>query len=240
MTLVWAHRGASAYAPENTVAAFALAVEQGAHGIELDVQLSSDGHLVVIHDEKLNRTTDGSGWVSQHSLAQLKRLNAAKRWRKFRGERIPLLAEVFDSVADSGCTINVELKNTEVAYPGLEEKVLALIDEFGVADRVWLSTFNHESLHSMRRNGVSMPMGLLSNDLMFEPWKYAAALGTQAFHPAGWAVRERRVVDECHDLGLGVHVWTVDDEDELRRMAEWGVDAVFTNRPDVALRVLDA
>lgn len=238
MTVVWAHRGASAYAPENTLSAFELALKQGAHGIELDVQLTSDGQLVVIHDETLDRTTDGSGWVGEHSLAELKALDAGVGWADYGGERIPMLAEVFDLVADSSMIINVELKNTEVAYRGLEEKVLALIDEFGLAERIWLSTFNHESLHGLRQSGVPMPLGLLSNDLMFEPWKYAAALGLQAYHPAAWAVRERSVVDESHALGLGVHVWTVDEPALLRRMADWGVDAVFTNTPDVALRVL--
>lgn len=238
MTSVWAHRGASAYAPENTLAAFRMALEQGAHGIELDVQLSRDGELVVIHDERVDRTTNGTGWVADHTLAELKRLDAGRRKRGFARERIPLLAEVFDLVADSDCTINVELKNSEVAYPGLEDAVLALISEWGVADRVWLSSFNHESLRDLRAGGVGMPLGLLTQDVMVEPWKYASALGMQAFHPAGYAVRDRSVVDESHAAGLAVHVWTVDDPSDLRRLSDWGVDAVFTNKPDVALSVL--
>ncbi len=238
MTLVWAHRGASAYAPENTLAAFRLALEQGAHGIELDVQLSRDGQIVVIHDERVDRTTDGTGWVADRTLAELQGLDASLGMPGFAGERIPLLSEVFDLVSDSDCTINVELKNTEVAYPGLEDAVLTLIAERGIEDRILLSSFNHESLLGLRRGGVTMPLGLLTQDILVEPWAYSAALGMQAFHPPGYAVRSPELVDESHAAGLAVHIWTVDAPADLRRFSDWGVDAVFTNKPDDALRVL--
>ena len=150
MPKVWGHRGASGVAPENTLPAFDLARRMGADGVELDVQLSADGRLVVIHDETLDRTTTGSGPVAARTLDELRTLDAGRGLAGYAGARIPTLDEVFELFAGTPVVVNVELKNSVVAYPGLEEKVLALVAAAGMADRVLLSTFNHLSLVRLR------------------------------------------------------------------------------------------
>lgn len=239
MTQVWAHRGASADAPENTLPAFELAAEQGADGVELDVQLTRDGEVVVMHDETLDRTTDGSGWVADQSLDELRRLDASAGRPGFAGTRVPTLAEVLTLARGAGLVVNVELKNNEVAYVGLEERVLDEVAAAGMARRVVLSSFNHQSLRLLARLAPDVPRGALYSDPLFQPWEYAVRLGVRALHPPLRVVRSR-LVERCRGRALAVHAWTVDDVGDLRRVVALGVDAVITNHPARARRVVDA
>ena len=233
MTSVWAHRGASGYAPENTLPAFELALEQGADGFELDVQLTRDDEVVVIHDETLERTTDGHGWVADHSLEDLKKLDASFGRDAYAGTRIPTLGEVFDLVRDTVTTVNVELKNSRMAYKGLEERVLALVEEHDMAHRVVISSFNHYSLRHLVGLGCELPLGALYSEPLWKPWQYATKLGATALHPSLAATR-RKIVERSHAHDLAVHVWTVNEPDDLKRMIALDVDAVITNHPDIA------
>ena len=240
MTQVWAHRGASRYAPENTVPAFELAVAQGAEGVELDVQLSSDGQLVVIHDETLERTTDGTGRVVDHSLARLRTLDASAGHDGFEGVRIPTLTEVLEVVAPTALTVNIELKNSEVDYPGLEEKVLAAVAAFELGPRVVLSSFNHYSVRKLRSLAPDAALAAIYTDPLFRPWRYAKALGVGAIHPPAPCVFGPGFVSKAHKAGIAVRPWVVNGERALRWMLRCGVDAVFTDAPDFALTVRDA
>ena len=134
-TKVWAHRGASAYAPENTLEAFLLAAEQGADGVELDVQLTKDGEMVVVHDEEIDRVSDGSGFVKDYTLAELKNLNFNKTHLEYQNVKIPTLREVYEALKPTGMTINVELKTGIFWYKDLEKKVLELTKEMEMEDR---------------------------------------------------------------------------------------------------------
>ena len=234
---VWAHRGASGSAPENTLPAFEMAIEQGADGIEFDVQLTRDDHVVVIHDETLERTTDGHGWVADHSLEDLKKLDASAGLDGFAGVRIPTLAELFDLVTDADLRLNVELKNSRIPYQGMEERVLGLIEQYGVADRVIISSFDHNSLRGLAESGATIPLGVLYSDPLWRPWNYAVKLGASALHPSLSATRPK-VVERSHEAGLEVNVWTVNEPDEVERVAELGVDALITNYPARAREVL--
>lgn len=238
VTKIWAHRGASGAAPENTLPAFELAVEQGADGLELDVQLTRDDHVVVIHDETLERTTDGNGWVADHSLEDLKKLDASYGHDGFAGVRIPTLAEVCNLVRDVPIVLNVELKNSQIPYVGLEERVLGIIDECGVRDRVIISSFDHNSLRGLAQADVGIPLGVLYSDLLWRPWRYATRLGASALHPALASTRQR-MVERSHEAGLEVNVWTVDDPGDVRRVAGFGVDALITNVPESVRQVLE-
>lgn len=233
MTEVWAHRGASGYAPENTLPAFELALEQGADAFEFDVQLTRDDEVVVIHDETLERTTDGNGWVADHSLEDLRKLDASFGHEKFAGARIPTLVEVFELVRDTGTTLNIELKNSRMAYKGLEERVLALVEAHDMAHRVVVSSFNHYSLRHLVGLGTQVALGALYSEPLWKPWQYAAKLGATALHPSLAATR-RKIVQKSHEHGLAVHVWTVNEPDDLKRMVALDVDAVITNYPNVA------
>ncbi len=237
MTEIWAHRGASGYAPENTLAAFELAVRQGAEGVEFDVQLSSDGTPVLIHDEKVDRTTNGRGWVKDHSISELQALDARAGREGFAGTRIPTLEEALGLLAVTGVTINIELKNSQVSYPGLEEKVLAAVAEFGIGDRVVLSSFNHYSLKRLQMLGAQCPLGMIYTDPLYQPWRYAVQLGVSALHPPRHLVFRRGYVRNAHAVGLAVRPWVVNRPRDLLRMIRLGVDAVFTDVPDLALAV---
>ena len=239
MTSVWAHRGASAKAPENTLAAFRLAHELGADGVELDVQLTADGQVVVIHDETLDRTTSGKGPVGVRTLRQIKALDASNGREGYQGESVPTLDEVLDVLGPTGMNLNIELKNSVEPYPGLEQAVLGIVDAAGLAERVIYSSFNHISATQLARSSQPSRVGLLFSDVLTEPWGYAQRLDMAALHPHWKYVQfVPETIERCHALGMDINVWTVDDPGTVRRLADLGADAVITNRPDVARTVL--
>lgn len=232
---IWAHRGASGEAPENTLEAVDLALRQGADGVEIDVQLSSDGEVVVLHDESVNRTTDGKGAVRELAWSTLRALDASGGDDRFAGARLPRLADVLDLTRD--VVLNIELKNDEVPYPGLEEKVLDAVASAGAGNRVVYSSFNTASLTRLAALGVTAPIGLLYSRLLLRPGRDAQRVGATAVHPplrtvGGWLVRR------VHRRGLPLHVWTVNDPDDVRRMARLGVDAIITDVPGTARAAL--
>lgn len=150
---IFAHRGASAYVPENTLPAFEKAVDIGADGVELDIHLSRDGRLVVIHDEMLDRTTNGHGFVKDFTLAELKKLDASKTMTNsgFCNLRIPTLGEVYELLADTELLVNVEVKNSIFLYPGILEKALEAEAKYGMSGRVLYSSFNHYAMQELKR-----------------------------------------------------------------------------------------
>jgi len=225
-------------APENTLPAFALALGQGADGVELDVQLTRDDEVVVIHDETLERTTTGRGWVADHSWADLRALDASGRRPGFAGTPIPLLAEVLELLADSDALANVELKTDAMPYHGIEERVLEVVEASGVGDRVVFSSFNHHTLRTLRRLGAPQPLGALLSDRLLKPWQYAAGIHVAAIHPPVRAVT-RKFVTKSHARGLKVNAWTADTERDLRRLLAYGVDAIITDVPELAVQLRD-
>ena len=240
MTQIWAHRGARREAPENTLPAFELAIAQGADGVEFDVQLTADGTVVVIHDETVERTTDGTGPVVGFGLSELRGLSASAGFESYVGVQIPTLADTLALLAPSGLMLNIELKNSEEDYPGLEEKVLAAVAAHGIADRVVLSTFNHYSLKKLQELGAPSQLGMLYTDPLYKPWRYAAKLGVGAIHPPARFVLSHGWVRKAHEAGLAVRPWVVNSERQLGRMFRWGVEAVFTDVPAAAIALRSA
>ncbi|WP_294527344.1 glycerophosphodiester phosphodiesterase [uncultured Allofournierella sp.] len=234
---VFAHRGASQYAPENTLEAFRLAMEQGAEGIELDVHLSADGELVVIHDETLERTTNGTGLVKDHTLAQLQALRADNHMEGFEAAHIPTLRQVLELVRPGNMQVNIELKTGILWYEGIEEKTLELVKELGMQDRVVYSSFNHYSIEEVRRLDPTAETAYLFSDVIFEVEKYAARRGVKGLHPALWHVKMADFLTDYLQSGLAVRVWTVNRPEDMRLLMERGVDAVITNDPALALQV---
>lgn len=149
---VWAHRGASGYAPENTMDAFRKAIEMKADGIELDVHLTKDGEVVVIHDEVLDRVSDGTGRVQDFTYNELKKFNFNKLHPEYKEEEIPTLEEVYQLIKPTDLTINVEMKTGNTFYPGMEDKVLELTKKYDMMDRIIVSSFNHYTIRSMKEN----------------------------------------------------------------------------------------
>ncbi len=234
MSLIYGHRGASGHAPENTLEAFRLCMEMGADGFELDVHMSLDGELVVIHDETVDRTTNGTGLVRDLTLAQLKSLDASCGMEAYRGARIPTLGEVFDLVRDTGHIVNVEIKTDEWFYPQLEEKCLALAKEKGLEDRILYSSFNHYTLMKLRQLKPDAKLAMLFGDIMVKPWEYAKPLNVDYLHPMKMNIYVPGFPEGAADAGYGVNMWTINDPETMQQCLKTGA-GIITNYPDVAV-----
>jgi glycerophosphoryl diester phosphodiesterase len=235
-----AHRGASLNAPENTLAAFALAVQQGADAIELDVKLCATGEPVVIHDRTVDRTTNGTGEVARLSLSALKELDAGSWFdAEFAGERLPTLDEVFRRVGRD-TLINVELTNYQRPLDGLPKAVAGVVRDRGLEARVWFSSFNLISLRRIRRLLPDTPGGLLLVRGGERPFiRRVAAWITpyDAVHPEFSDLSED-YIRRIHLEGRPVFTYTVNDPEDIRRTAAMGVDGIFTDDPTVARLVV--
>jgi glycerophosphoryl diester phosphodiesterase len=240
--LIFAHRGACRVAPENTLPAFQAALDLGADGVELDVQYSSDGKLVVIHNPTLDETTDGTGRVTAHSFEELRVLDAGARFDpRFAGTRIPSLDEVL-ALLRSKLLVNIELKALDPATFGLGVDVVAAVRAHDMTDQVVLSSFNPLALRKAKQAGPEIECALLlAPDL---PGWMRREL-TRRFSRADGLHPEFPMVDTAYlararKLGLPVRVWTVNEEADMRRMIELGVDAIITDVPDVLKALLTA
>lgn len=252
-TKIWAHRGSSGFAPENTIPSFEIAKELDVDGIELDVQMTKDGELVVIHDETINRTSDGKGYVKDYTLEELRSFNFAKNKPAFGFAAIPTLREVYELFRDTDYVINVELKTGIIAYDGsdvlvgstvgtdggkmpvdkrcMEEKVHELTVEMGMEERVIYSSFNHVSILKMQQYITKEQTAFLFSDGWLGPASYGAAHNVQAMHPTLYYPEMENMVRKCHEKGMRVHVWTVNEEEHALRLRRMGVDAIITNHP---------
>jgi glycerophosphoryl diester phosphodiesterase len=247
--LVFAHRGGSALGPENTVAAFDRGIAAGADGIELDVHLSADGVVIVHHDATLDRTTDGSGPVRTRTAAELQRLDAACRFGAAQGFPlrgagicVPTLAEVLHRYPDR--RLIIEMKENTVA---MGEAVAAVVRATGAADRVCAAGFGLRAAWAARRVLPEMATSATHTEVrlaLYRSWlrwpvRHAPYGGYQVPEHAGRIrVVSRRFIRHAHDGGLRVQVWTVDHADDMRRLLGWGVDALISDQPDVAVRVV--
>lgn len=238
--LIFAHRGVSSQCPENTLAAFRRAIEVGADGIELDVHRSKDGHLVVCHDETVDRTTDGKGIIQEMTVKDLSQLDAGEWFgRSFKGERIPLLEEVLALLKPTTLALNIELKTDYFFYPGIEEETYSLIHTYGMEERVILSSFNHHTVLRFKRLAPRVRTGILYSCHLYEPHRYATSLGVNALHPP-MHLASSEVIQEAHEAGLSVHGWFSREEFDETRARQYlgsGVDILITNYPQEYLVV---
>lgn len=237
--LVIAHRGASMYAPENTFAAFDLAIQMGADAIELDTRLAADGTPVVIHDHTLERTTDGCGRISSKRIEEIKLLDAGSFFdKRFAGERIPTVEEVFSAVGQK-ILINVELNNYASPFDRLPEIIVDLVRKEGLSDRVLFSSFNPMALRRAQRAGPEIRRAALFGRgpkgvrLIFE-----AFTAYSSVHPEVSLVNQE-TVDKHHGAGQKVNVWTVNDESVMMKLLSMGVDGLITDAPDIAQKVIE-
>jgi len=228
-----AHRGASSYAPENTFAAFDLAIEMGARHLELDVHFSSDGHLVVIHDDTVDRTTDGSGPVTSRSLAALTALDAGAWFDpRFKGERIPTLGAVLERYW--GAHLHVELKGHSA---GLAQRAVDMIRSSGIATNVTITSFQKAKLEETRAYAPELPTGGLVGEVSDAVVAQARAMGLTQLCPRAGAVTPE-LVSRLHAEGLVVRAWGVATEDLMRQVVTAGADGMTVNFPDKLLAYL--
>ncbi|MCA0988442.1 glycerophosphodiester phosphodiesterase [Guptibacillus algicola] len=231
-----AHRGASGYAPENTMAAFEKAVDMKADLFELDVQLSKDGEVVVIHDTSVDRTTNGTGKVKEHTLEELRSLDAGSWFdESFTGERIPTLGEVLDQYRGK-IGILIEIKSPSL-YPGIEQKVADELKERNMHkptnNKIIVQSFDHDSVQTFHNILPSVPVGVLVynpthlTDISLKEFsRYAEYVNP------GKSLVDEEVVDRIHDYDMDIHPWTARDRESVEALKEAGVDGIITDYPD--------
>jgi glycerophosphoryl diester phosphodiesterase len=236
--LVFGHRGAKAYAPMNTLPAFELAAQQGADGVELDVQFSKDRALVVIHDFTVDSTTNGEGRVRDMTLAQLKELDAGSWFGDaFKDTRIPTLDEVFEAVGNH-LFINVEIKVESNSTDGIEQAVADLIARRNVQRRVIVSSFDLPVLERLRKIAPGIPIGFLHFNLLREAEiSRLRDLDFEAIHPHHLLI-DSEYMAWAHTNGYRVNTWTVNEHDRALELRNLGVAAVISDNPDVILNAL--
>ncbi len=227
-----AHRGYSFRYPENTLVAFAKAIEAGADMIELDVRLSKDGHLVVIHDERIDRTSDGTGRVADLTLGELKRYTYNNHLPDFGFVEIPTLAEVIDLAGDR-VSLNIEMKNPPARRAGMAEKLAELLEGDACKAKVTVSSFDHYALAEMKRIAADIKTGMLYGALWVTFADEVRTLGVSSVHPGMDALDPQQLL-WAKDRGLNVFAWVVHDKDTLERCRSSGfVDGVMVNDLDL-------
>ncbi|MDD2213168.1 MAG: glycerophosphodiester phosphodiesterase [Oscillospiraceae bacterium] len=239
MTRCYAHRGFSGVYPENSLLAFQTAIATGCDGIELDVQLTRDAVPVVIHDETVDRVTNGKGQVKDLTLAQLKQLLIhATDLSQEQPQQIPTLEAYFELVKHQPVMTNIELKNSSWYYEYMEQDVINLVRRYELSDRIIFSSFNHASMLLCHELAPDIPTALLTDQpSLGNIAAFAQALGCSYLHPYYPSVDEA-LLTSCHDRGIGVNTWTVNQAADMARLQALGVDGLITNYPDLALTVL--
>ena len=238
--LIYAHRGANKDSPENTLSAFKLARQQGADGIEMDVKLTADGEVVIMHDQTVDRTTDGHGLLRNFRLADLRRLDAGAWFDvQFRGERVPRLAEVFETLKDT-ILYDVELTNYGTPFDSLLAKVLALIHRYGLERNVMVSSFNPLNVARFRIQAPAIPGGIIA--LRGLPGALSRSIVGRWFAPRAvipvYLDLTSEYIRRQKALGRMVIPWTVNDAADMRRLVDWGVDGLITDVPHLARKTL--
>ena len=237
--LIMGHRGSSAYSPENTLPAFAMAADMGAFGVELDVMHTKDGELVVCHDMDLARVCGAEGFVHDLTLEELRSHNYAGKYAEKYGKvDIPTLEEVYNLLKPRGLYINVELKHSGTEFV---RKVHDLTIKCGMQDKIIYSAFNHFNLTDLLEYDPTVFVAPLYGAELVKPADYAKLFGAKAIHPHfSQLLTHPDIVERAHELGIRVHTWTVDEPEHIRLLCEMDVDAIITNKPDIALEIANS
>lgn len=233
---VMAHRGFSGVYPENTMSAF-INAEGKADAIELDVQLSKDAQVVVIHDETIDRVTDGTGFVRDYTLSELQKFNAAEIKKEFSDcpvevEKIPSFEEYCSWVCKTNLETNIELKTGVFYYDGIVQKTVEIVKKYGLEERVMFSSFNHLSLIQAKKIAPEIPCGILVPERGFgNAGIYCRQFGFEYFHPCYKSLTAEDV-ELCRKNGIKINVWTVDDMAGLEKISRLNVDGIISDFPE--------
>ncbi|GKU81124.1 glycerophosphodiester phosphodiesterase [Niallia sp. NCCP-28] len=239
MSLVFAHRGYSAKFPENTMISFQQAEKVCADGIELDIQMTKDGELVIIHDEKVDRTTNGSGYVKDYLYKDIRTLDAASKYNG-NGQKmqIPSLHEFFEWLQQTNIICNIEFKNNKLPYKGMEEKTVELIRQYGLENQIIFSSFNHYSMVLCNQIDPAIETALLFSDGIYRPWMYAKAIKANGIHPNQRLINKEFIRDS-ESFGIKVRAYTVNDPKKMKLFADSGISALITDDPSLAKSMLN-
>lgn len=232
---IFAHRGASADYPENTLPAFIAASKLAVDGVELDVQRTKDGVLVISHDERIHRTSNGKGFLRELTFAELRKLDFGS-WKdeKFKNTRIPTLREVLAVFKDTHHQINIELKTDVFEYKGIEDEVITVVSELNMTDRIIYSSFDHCMIETMLKKTSKNEIGVLFEKILVNLHEYGQAIGSNKLHISLVAAK-RGIMSESIQKGSIFRVYTVNKIGDYDLMEELGVEAIFTDHPEKML-----
>ena len=240
--LLFAHRGFSGIYPENSPLAFRMAAEKtNADGIESDVHLSKDGQLVIFHDASVERTSNGTGFIRDLTYAQLLELDIGA-WKspEFAGQHIWTLGQLLDFCREARMLLNLELKNYEVFYDGLEQRVIDEVCARGMQEQVFVSSFNHISMQRFKDLCPEIETGLLYDKPLLDMEHYLLPSNADNMHPRYMLLQyQPELMDLFHSRGMKVNTWTVNDAADMRDMIHRGVDGIISNYPNLLCRVAD-
>ncbi len=228
----YAHRGFSGHYPENTMLAFQKAIDAGCEGIELDVHLTKDNHLVIIHDEKIDRTSNQHGLVKDMTYKELCSVDFSYKYTaQFGFQKIPSLREYFELVKNKAIITNIELKTGVYEYPGIEKAVYDLICEYNLQKKVVISSFNHNSVMRMKTLDSKIECGFLSETWILDTGSYVSSHNIEAFHP-DFHMLTPKETDDLKKHGVKINTWTVNEEADILNMIKKEVDGIISNYPD--------
>lgn len=235
MKLNFAHRGSLTEAPENTLSAMKKALDHNAKAIELDIQLTKDGHMVVVHDQKLTRfNPDYPKWIKDYTLQEIKSIDIGSSFSKeYAGETLATFEEVL-RILPEDVLLNVEIKNIPIIYDGIEEKLIRTLKAHNRLENIIISSFDHAALQKVEQLAPDIPLGLLIYYRILKPWEYAKNCGLTlaSVHPH-YSYTDKQLIDEFHKLGLKVYPYTVSDMGTYHKLVDLGVDGVFSNNPEI-------
>lgn len=239
MTVNFAHRGASGCYPENTMLSFKKAIEMGCTGIETDVQMTRDGSLILMHDERVDRTTNGTGFVKDYTFEEIRKLDAGGFFSKeFIGEKVPAIEELIELVKDKDIIINFEIKSGIIIYDKIEEKLIDTIYKYGIEKKVILSSFNHYSMVMCKRLSKEIKTGLLYMEGIYRPERYCRFVGADALHPYFYTLR-KEIIDEIKREKVMINTFTVNEEKYMKYLLKEKVDGIITNYPDKLKKLME-
>lgn len=241
-TKVYGHRGAMGKYPENTMLAFNKAVEMGVDGLEIDVHLTKDKKVVVMHDTSLDRTTKSSGLIKEKKLYDIQHIEISQAYNTFEEydstwdkERIPLLTECLTMYKDEGVDINIELKTGAEDYPGIEEEIYHIISPLDMLDKVVLSSVNLDTLVKLKKLDKNLRVAFLSKQVPENPKAFIEEYGLEALHLSVAAINKS--TEDLSEIAQSLRVWVVNDEENARKLFDMGVGAVMTDYPDKVLKI---
>lgn len=233
MTLNIAHRGYSGKYDENTMKAFIKAIEFNADGIETDVQLTKDNIPVIIHDETIDRTTNGSGFVKDYIF------NEIQRFKTINGEKIPRLEDLLEIFKKSNLKVlNLELKNSIINYEGLEKIVLDLVKKYNIEDKVIISSFNHYSLLKVKELNPKIKVGALTETTLVNVTKYLNEINCECYHPYYYSIFNEEIMKELLDNNIEINTYTVNNKEDMQRLINLGVTGIITNEIETLNEIL--
>lgn len=240
MTQIWAHRGASGYCPENTIEAFKKAIEMNSDGIELDVQLTKDGQIVVCHDELIDRVSNHKGFLKDFTYEELASFNFNNKMdEKYPFCKIPLLSEVLEMIKPTKLVLNIELKTSVFHYEGIEQKVVDMVKEYGLEDRIIYSSFNHQSIVNLLNINPQANCGFLHSDGIIDICQYAKKYHVNNLHPVFYYLLDEQYVRNAFLANLKINSYTINEPQYIKAALALNINAIITNYPDVALQIRD-